>query len=173
MTYDLVEASTSDAKPVELYEFTYSGVSYYYTSADKDVTDSGRTYLAVPLDRTDITQDSEMNKRSIDITLPRDAAVGELFRVSPPSSVVNAIVKQFHEGDGEIITIWIGRCLSGSWSDHWLKLHCESAYTSLKRTSHRRHYSIQCPHILYGTACGVSDVAFRQQITRGVPKLRA
>ena len=55
----------------------------------------------------------------------------------------------------------MGRVLNAEWRESVVELNCEPVYTSLQRIGLRRLYQRNCPHVLYGTACGASAVVFR------------
>jgi uncharacterized phage protein (TIGR02218 family) len=57
--------------------------------------------------------------------------------------------------------VWIGRVLNCEWRGGEAVLHSEPVYTSIRRNALRRHYQRQCPHVLYGAACGVNQTLFK------------
>lgn len=165
MTYDLVERSPESGSPVELYEFVVEGVTYRYTSGDTDYVYGPNLYLAVPMERTEIAETSELPKNDLQITVKRDFPVAEFFRVAPPSEVVTAQMLEIHrtDVDQQAITKWRGRVLSVDWKGIECTLYCENTYTSLKRPGLRRAYARSCPHVLYGeTGCKLLAADFRE-----------
>lgn len=161
MTYASRELSTADSSPVELYEFRRGGDAWRYTTAAQDVLFGSYAYLAVPLKRSSIEQSSEMGKTGLRLTLVRDAEVAQAFIATPPSEITLLTVYRQHRGDAETVAIWMGRVLNAEWRGSEVELNCEPAYTSLQRIGLRRLYQRNCPHVLYGTACGVSAAVFR------------
>lgn len=161
MTYATVETSTQDGRPVELYEFL-SGATYYrYTSADGDVSYGGNTYTAAPIARGAVEATSETARLALDITCDRTLAVLDLFSTLPPDEIVAVSLRRLHAGDGEAITLWMGRVLNVTWNSAAAEIHCESVYTSLKRTGLRRLYQMSCPHVVYDAGCGLSRAAYK------------
>lgn len=162
MTYDAIERSDEGRRPIELYVFRRSFDSYRFTSASDDVVVDGATYLSRAISRGDIEASNELARSDLKITAPRDFEVADLFRISPPGAAVTVAVQQYHEGDGELITVWLGRVLDVSWvGGNAAELSCEPIFTDLRRVGLRRFYQRPCPHVLYGTACKVNRESYR------------
>lgn len=164
MSYELIEVSQDDGRPIELYEIGYSGNTWRYTSADRDVTYLASTYKAIPCARGDIQPTSEIDKSSLDFTFPRDAEIGEVFRIQPPSEVVSLTLFGQHYGDvdNQFVTLWKGRIINAEWSGPYIKLTGESVFTSLRRAGLRRRYQLQCPHALFSQPCGVNKDSWKE-----------
>lgn len=156
MTYAATETSIQSGRPVELYEFLNGATYYRYTSADSDVSYGGNTFTAAAIARDAIEATSETARLALNLTCARSLPVLELFSVLPPDAVVSLTVRRLHAGDGEAITLWLGRVLNVTWKPAAAEIHCESVYTSLKRVGLRRLYQKACPHALYGPGCNVS-----------------
>lgn len=164
MTFDAYETSTQLGKPVELYEFTNGGLHYYYTSADHNVTHDGKTYTAYAIKRTAIEVTMEKGRNNLTLRAQRNLPVADIFRVQPPSSVVTLNVYRLHEDDPgqERVVIWMGRVLNCKWEKtSEVVIHCEPVTGSLARPGLRRLYQRQCPHVLYGTKCGINKFDYQ------------
>ena len=160
MTYSSTEASSQSGRPVELYEFLNGATAYRYTSADGDVIYAGNTYTAVPISRGSVEATAETARLALDIACAIDLPVLDLFSFMPPENVVLVTLRRMHAGDGEAIVLWMGRVLNVSWNPASADIHCESVYTSLKRTGLRRLYQNQCPLVLYGPGCNLDRMSF-------------
>lgn len=160
MSYTAIETSAQSGRPVELYEFLNGATSYRYTSSDSDVSYGGNTYTAVPIARGAVEATSETARLSLEITCARDLPVLSLFATMPPESVVAVTLRRLHAGDGEAITLWMGRILNVTLNNSAAEIHCESVYTSLKRVGLRRMYQKGCPHVLYRAGCGLDSTDF-------------
>lgn len=167
MTFATYETSAQSGAPIELYEFEVGPTVYRYAAAADDVVYLTKTYSAVQLSRSDVEESGELPKDSVTITLPRSAAVPDLFRVAPPSDVVLLSIYRMHvdDPDNERKLFWTGRVLNCEWKGAIAELTCQSIYTALKRTGLRRLYQRQCPHVLYGPACGLVDTAYKATTT--------
>jgi uncharacterized phage protein (TIGR02218 family) len=161
MTYDAREGSVYAGNPIELYEFN-RGVDYWrYTSGDEDVTYGAQTYARTPIDRSALDETSELNRTNLEITLQRDNPVSDLFRLYPPGDVVTVTIRRKHRDDAEAVVIWVGRVLNCEWRGGEAVLHSEPVYTSIRRNGLRRFYQRQCPHVLYGASCGVTQALYK------------
>lgn len=161
MSFDTRERSADDGRPVELFTFARDYQTWRYTSADRDVTADSQIFLARAITRSEIEASGENARNSISITAPRDLEVAELYRVASPTLAVTCVVQQYHEGDGQIFTLWTGRILSVNFEGLTARISLEPALTSIRRVGLRRLYQRQCPHVLYSEACGANREAFR------------
>lgn len=155
MTYDTFESSMQDGAPVELYRFARGDRAWRYTSADADVTFDGETWEAAAIQRNSIETSPEQVRNALKIEMPRELAVAELFRVAPPTDIIGVIVLRYHRGDTDSAVIWMGRMLNVQWQGARAVVSCEPVSLSFGRTGLRRLYQPGCPHVLYGTACGL------------------
>lgn len=170
MTFNIYEASRNRAKPTHLYLFTYGDgpKSFYaYTDAEQPVTfgvdaeGDPIVYEPIPIDRGAYTSSGTLDKAAIEIRMPQDLALPELFRIYPPSQVVSMIIRQGHlsDPDNQFLACWSGRVLSCSREDNEAKLSCEPVSTTIRRPGLRRPYQYGCPHVLYGSECRANKVA--------------
>lgn len=167
MTFATYETSQQAGAPIELYEFTVGVQTYRYTSAPEDITYQTKIYQAFQLSRSAIEDTGELPKNQLTIEAQRDFPVSDLFRIAPPSDVVLLNIRRLHFDDPDLEPklIWSGRVLNCEWTARsTCSLTCESFYTALKRRGLRRLYQRQCPHILYGTACGVANTAWKTTV---------
>jgi uncharacterized phage protein (TIGR02218 family) len=162
MSYELIETSTDDGQPVELFEIAYSGQYWRYTSAATVQTRLTSDYTPIPCGRTDLEPTSDPSKSDMTFTFPRSVEVGEIFRIQPPSEVVTMTVYGKHVGDPQFIVIWKGRIITADWEGPYIKLIGESVFSSLRRPGLRRRFQYQCPYALYSQQCGVNRDAWKE-----------
>lgn len=162
MSYELIETSRDDGRPIELFEISYSGNYWRYTSADREITYLANTYTPIPCSMGDLEPTADPAKSDTTFTFPFDAQIGEVFRVQPPSEVVSMTVFGQHFGDTQFIAIWKGRVVDAQWEGPYLRLTGESVFSSLRRPGLRLRYQYQCPHALYGQRCGVNRDAWKE-----------
>lgn len=165
MTYSAEETSTQSGAPVELYTFSYGVITLRYTSREVAFTDTtvspNAAYSSASIARSAIESTEEEARRALTLTVPRNFAIAELFRTSPPSDAIALTVRRFHRGDtASINTIFVGRVIDCQFEGASAKLTCEPITVSLKRTGLRRLYGRKCPHVLYGDACGLAKTSF-------------
>jgi uncharacterized phage protein (TIGR02218 family) len=166
VTFASIETSVDSARPVELYQISYTGNFWYYTSADRPIVFNNITYAPIACERGDIEPTSDSTRATLDISFPFDCPLGEIFRVTPPSEVVQLTIyaKNYLIDDGYAV-IWTGRIINASWEMPWLKFSGESVLGSLNRVGLRRRYQANCPYALFGRQCGVSRQSFREEST--------
>jgi uncharacterized phage protein (TIGR02218 family) len=172
VSYASREISEQDAAPIELYLFARAVVDrsdpcspvdepvvlQRYTSAEEAMEYDGETWAPENLRRSNIEATTEQPRLPIKITTRRNMAIAELFRVTPPTDVISVTVYRLHRDSSpaEAAVLWMGRVLNCNWDNTAsATLTCEPVSTSIRRPGLRRMYQRQCPHVLYGGACGV------------------
>ena len=159
MTYAAPETSIQDANPVELFTFTRDNSTWNYTSASADYTDTTVsphvTYTSASIDAGNVEASNEDLRNSLKLTVSREFAIAELFRVAAPTDVVAVTIRRLHRDDGTPVVAWMGRVLSCTTSGAEAVIQCEPLTISLKRTGLRQLYQRSCPHVLYGAGCGL------------------
>lgn len=173
MTYESKELSTSDGRPVELLRIKYGATGEWnYTTCEEDVLYDSRTYTPLAIDHGKLEPTGDASRSSLDISVPQDAPVGDLFRVQPPSGLVIVDLFGHHyddgTGDDSFVVLWKGRITTVNWKDAWLHLTVENVFSSLQRTGLRRRYSTQCPYALYGLGCTVDKALHKEELTISV-----
>jgi len=165
VSYAAEEISVQDGAPVELYTFAYGVNSYRYTSREASFTDTtvspNLVYASASIERSAIESSDEKARNTLKLSVPRNFAVAELFRVAPPSDAISVTVRRVHRGDTtSFATIWKGRVLGCAFQGARAELQCEPVTVSLARTGLRRLYGKSCPYALYGQGCGLNKADF-------------
>lgn len=165
MSYDLLERSADAGRPVELLKLSYADRNYCYTNADEMITYLDDPYLPTAMDRGDFGANVSGDQSSVEVRLPMNVDIFNLFRVQPPYQVVSATIFGMHAGDADFIVIWRGRIVSVSIEPPFGVLNMESIFTSLQRAGNPRTFSTQCRVALYSARCGVSKSAHEVLLT--------
>lgn len=176
MSFTIFENSRNRARPTNIFLFVYGdgAKSYYaYTDAEQPITlgvdadGDPVVYEPVPIDRGAHTSSGTLDKAALEIKIPMNLELAELFRVYPPSQVVTLVVRQGHIGDpdNQFIVCWSGRVLSCSREDNEAKLSCEPISTTMKRPGLRRPFQYGCPHPLYGPDCRANKATATRSVT--------
>lgn len=157
MTYPVFEISVDNGKPVYLFEISYSGQAWYYTSSDTPLTNNGKTYLPVPISASTIPGAMDATRANMTVTLARDLPVAEIFRVQPPSEVVSLVVFAEHanDPDNQFMALWRGRITNCEWQGSSIVLTSDSVFTSFLRNGLGPRFSRQCTTTIYSDKCGV------------------
>ena len=170
-TYTEYEQSVEDGLPIELYDISYSGKTWHYTTNIENVTYEGNEYIAVAIQRGETEDNSDATKSDMEIKIGRDSDLGSLFKTTPPSESITITIRQYHAflgyqlPDKQTITVWKGRVTNVSWQGDELVLTAESVFSSLLRVGVTRKFSRQCTHALYGATCRVNRLNYSLEVT--------
>jgi hypothetical protein len=167
MSYELIEVSRDDSRPIELYQISYTSNIYRWTSSDVEISYLGEVFSPVAIKRGEIEPTAEVSKANLSITVSEDSPLGEIFRISPPSEPVIITIFQEHYEDNDFKVVWKGRISNSEWkSGGVIELSSESNFASLQRVGPRRRCQAQCSFVLYDPAtCGVDRENFREDTT--------
>lgn len=170
-TYADYEKSEENGLPVELYEIAYSGRVWRFTTNIENVVIGESEYAAVAIQRGETEDTSDASKSRMEISIARDSAIGNIFKVTPPSEPVTITIKQYHAllgyayPDQQTITVWKGRVTNVLWRSQFMVLTAESVFSSLLRIGVTRKFSRQCTHTLYGKGCKLNRDDFATYMT--------
>lgn len=153
MSFLTREKSRSLGQPDTLFRFGYGNQITGYTDSEDQIVVDGVTYRPIPIERDAITSSGTLDKARLNIRLPLNTEIVELFRVFPPSDVVGITIFQGHAAESDFLAMFVGRVLSCSRKNRIATLSCEPASTSMRRPGLRRRWQYGCPHVLYGTQC--------------------
>jgi len=159
MTYDAIEKSEHDSRPVELYEFSRQNTYWRYTSADREQVYALNTYTAKPISRGSFKCSSESIKS--DISIECDPALGVLAQYvnQVPYDIVYIRIIRGFPYDGTSRILWQGRITDVVFYglDN-AEITCESVYSAVRRQTLRRCWQKACPHALYSQGAGECKV---------------
>lgn len=154
MTFDARELSLETGKPVFLTEFTLGGVIWRHARADQDVEHGGQLYTGIVMKASGVIDSGEVGKNDIGLEVPRAHPIAELWRVSPPSVTVGAVLKEIHAGEVEEEIAWLGHVANVSWLNaEKAKISLQSGILALESNGLRRLYQRPCPHVFGGAKC--------------------
>jgi len=169
MSYDARDGSREHGMPVNLVLFRYGVATasvFGYTDAEQPIVRDNVTYVPVSVDTPAVQASGSLDRKTLNLRLPSNTDVAQLFRVYPPSYPVTMTIFRGHLTDDDVPiewrAIWIGRILNGKHEgdgSHVCTFTCEPVATSLKRSGLRRRYQYLCPHVLYGRLCNANKGA--------------
>ena len=98
----------------ELFSINIDPVQrFYFTSGDKAITYLGDTYIPVAISRSEMTQEKEMNRQNIKLTLPFDNELSQLYFRDVPDVVASVTLFRFEQesesSEPEVLVYWKGR----------------------------------------------------------------
>lgn len=163
MSYNSSELSVDSGQPVELYRFTQGTQNWYFTSGPESIIYLASEYIPAQINRSNITQSSDITKSSLTIDFPRDNEFAAQFLGFTPDLITTVTVFRSHltDGSAEWVSYWKGRVLSGKGEGSLITLDCEPVFSSLRRIGLRARYQKTCRHTLYSISCGVNLATFK------------
>lgn len=165
MSFEGYELTVADGEPAYLFQIYYTGVTYYLTSADTDFTIAGTTYSALPITVGDIPGIVDTDNSNVEIKMPGDSDIPELFRAGIPSEQVSVTIYMHHVIDttNTLIVVWKGRLTNCEWdeTENSATFTTESVFTSMARSGLVPRVMKQCPACQYDARCGLSKAAWR------------
>lgn len=160
---------------VELYEFKVGdegGVVLRYADGEKPCTYAGAEYEPIPIRRGKITKAGGLDNTEMNITVPVESEIAELYRVHAPAFAVTLTIRSvdYRDSDGLYASIiWIGRVLNCRRDVEGemdvAELACKPWNSLLRNNGLRRNYQLSCPHQLYGPQCQASKAATERTAT--------
>lgn len=162
MTYATIETSTYLGSPFELYWFSTSTESWYYTSGDEQRTQGGQTYLVETIERTELDYSQEIVSQTVAVRIPITSGVAQKFIAYIPSDPMSLVIYRGHENDtdGQVLTYFTGRVASAKFTDV-CELTVVPEQSLLKRGIPGPRYQAQCNWVLFGPGCGVNKDLFK------------
>lgn len=154
MTFEARELSIESGQPVLLAEFTLAGNIWRFGRADQDVTHGGNLYTGIPMKISEIVDSGEVGKNDVKLQVPRGNPIAEMWRVSPPSKTVGAVLIEIHAGETDEQIAWMGHVANVNWPDSTsAQIVLQSGILALEANGLRRLYQRGCPHVFGGPQC--------------------
>ena len=163
MSFQSIESSQERGAPIDLYEFIYGPAPdqiYRYTNAEFD-QDGG--YKAIPVQRASVKTNGKFEKTNLQIRVPVNIELSDMFLPYPPPQVVRCRIRQKHlsDPDGQAMVVWTGRIISSGRERNEAVLTCDSTLLSFKRPGLNRNFQPGCPLLLYGSHCRADKSLFK------------
>ncbi len=165
MSYDARESSTYGGAPVELFRFACGVQSWGLTSGDTLQTLSGLDYTPTAMTRGEIDTNDEDAQDALELTLPRDHEIPQLFIPDLPVRPVTLEVLRFHRGDAEVIRMWSGEIASVRFEGSLARLTGLPITRVLRRRIPPNSFQSQCNWALYSPECGLDRTSRAQPAT--------
>lgn len=162
MSFDAYESSVQDGRPIELYRISHGPEVWRLTTAELPITYLAETYTPTPASRGPLRVAAQLTAQRLELTLPPDHPVAELFLGGPPEYVVDCTLRRLHrhDPDAEAWAMPPYRLLSATWREGaGVTVYGESLMTALNRVGLHATYSATCRHVLYRGLCGADPEA--------------
>lgn len=160
MTYDAIEKSQRDARPVEFYRFASGSRLWLQTSADKELVIPAGTFSPEFLEREPIEHSDEDLSGSLDVVVAVDHPVAALFAAYFPEDPVALTIYAAHRQElANAVVVWAGTVSQCNVEGAEARLTCVPDDVALGQKFPTRVYSAQCQWPLYGPGCGADPTS--------------
>jgi hypothetical protein len=154
MSYDIIETSSYDGAPIELWEFTLGSQVYRMTSRDVDYTTPGGTvYSAAAMTSPDYVRSLDMDDSAIELKIDKSSPLAVTLLAVAMSIPCTYTASRKHTADVEVVDTAYGDVTGYDIQGGWMALRLDSLLARTAGTGLRRFYSVGCGHQLYGPYC--------------------
>lgn len=163
MTFDAFEESVDDGQPVELYEWTGTGILVRETTALEQAEPStGEIYTPSAIKRSGIIGSSDLAAdKTITIDTPPDHPIAVLHVLTSPTSPIFLEIREFHRGDGNIEGLWKGDVRTVTWAGSVATITLEAIPRGLNHEGLPIGFQRTCPFQVYDVnTCRVVRATF-------------
>lgn len=162
MSFNELESSNSDGKPIYLYEFRLNDQYWRYTSAATSISINGYMWQPTGIADDGIKQTGDTSVDALNITMPISSDVVGLFIGTPPINPLFITIRHCHFGDEEAAVCYVGEVADVNENTPVTAVvTCNTMSASLERNGLRLSYSRSCPYAVYDQDCKVNKEAFR------------
>ncbi len=165
-TYDVLESSVEDSRPIELYEFVKGAETFRYTSAEDDLTPAADEFAAIAIARGAIAMGSDRNTRNLIVTMPASVGLAQKFIDIPPGEKTSLSIFRYQRDESPTfdtqVLAFTGTVQSVAFPDDGTvaEFALRSRESTMNRNVPRFTFMGMCNHILYDAACGVVQTSF-------------
>ena len=163
MSYDTLETSAEDGRPLFLYRFSEGTDLWRFVARAADWTVPGGTFADDPsetvwaassLSHGNIIQSGDPRRVDLALTFPISDAFARRYLGPRGGSVTTLTIFRGHEQlPGEVVAHWKGRIVSARTEGARITLQAESLFTAMRRQGVRARYQRLCRHVLYAGGC--------------------
>lgn len=162
MTYAAFEETIEAGQPVEVYRFTAGTTSYFYTSAEDDVTVNLLDYVAIAIERGATSIGPAERETQFKISMPADDSFADAWKAGVPGVRVLVEVDRYQRNDGalETIRIFEGYVETVTFVKNLTvaEVNCRPSIGARQRVIPREGQHRPCNRVLYDGQCQVSNV---------------
>ena len=165
-SFDTLESSLEDGRPLEIYTIALGGTVYRYTSFEGSVTVGADTYEPIAIQRGPISQGADERNKNLVINMPSSNSFASQYRNVVPAerATVSIIRLQLEESPtfNTQVLIYKGSVKSVRFPNNGAiaEVTCRSLEASAAQNIPRYTYMSSCNHLLYSPACGVNPASF-------------
>ena len=162
MSYDILEFSQEDGRPISFYEFTFGSVVWRYTSADRALTVGGHLWTSAAISDDGVKQTGESSSDALTLRAPAWIGPSQTFMGGSPSQPIMLTIRSKHDGDAEIRVTYTGEISQVNFPmPGACRITCETVSASMQREGLRLGWQRACPYTLYDPlTCKVDRTAW-------------
>ena len=158
MSFNQVELSDDEGRPIYLYAFTLDAATWRYTSSDADVNYGGYRWLATAISDSGVKLTGDTNTDTLEIEAPSAIAPAQMFIATPPSMPIIVRIFHYHEGDNEAVLGYMGELMQVNQPEPGKAvLTCDTINASMQRDGLRLSWQRNCPYAVYDAATCKAD----------------
>jgi uncharacterized phage protein (TIGR02218 family) len=167
VSFDTLETSVEDGKPIFLYRFTLGSVVWRYTSAAKDLLVGADTYEAVAISHDGVKLTGEASTDALTIQCPVSIGPVQVHFGTPPATPIQVAILRKHDDNAEVVTVYVGEISQvGFPLPGQARITCETLSVSMQREGLRLSWQRGCPYALYDPlTCKVDKTLFAVSVT--------
>lgn len=164
MTYDSYEQSVEGSRPVEIYKIILGSQEFFFNSGEDDLTVDGDVYEATEIKRSNIAMGKQSRSQVLTVEIAASTTLAQRYVGPPPGqrAVISVFRLQRTEGTGDKALIYSGtiKAVTFPKNGQFANMQCQTLEASTNRAVPRYTYMGMCNHLLYSTACGVTQGSF-------------
>ena len=150
MSYNEIEISNDDGRPIYLYEFSNGDAKFRYTSNDRTIEQGGYKWKNEAIADDGVKLTGEAQTDGLTITGPSSLAPAQMFQGTPPSSPIMVRIFHMHEGDSEAAMCYLGEIVQVNLPQPGTaNFTCNTVGASMQRDGLRLAWQRACPFSLY------------------------
>ena len=165
MTYDSYESSVEGSRPVELYRVLLGSQEFFFSSGEDDLTMDGDVYEATEIKRSAIAMGKQSRTKVLTVEIAAGTTLAQRYVGPPPGqrATISIFRIQRTEGTGSKALIYSGtiKAVTFPKNGQFANMQCQTLEASTNRAVPRYTYMGMCNHLLYSTACGVTQASFQ------------
>jgi uncharacterized phage protein (TIGR02218 family) len=161
MTYEDKDTSVHDGSPIYAFKFVGpDGEEYCYTNSDQDETIAGTIYTKQNIECSTIEVTSVLDSKStIDITLPVNSDLAQLFSLFKSRDRLDVEIREVHRDTDfatESVMAWKGYAVYHSTTGRETTIQTGTVIQAILQTyANTIYYQAPCNHVLYDDRCKV------------------
>lgn len=161
MTFEAREKSFNAGQPIGLAYFSIGTWTLRVCSGDTPQVFNGFTWAPWPVEFPRITQSGELRKNDLNLRVPIDFPVAQLWIDSPPAGTMLCVLYDAHLGEPETRDSWTGHVTNVRFpSPASAEILVSSGLVAMKQPGLRQIAQRSCRHGVYTPGCTLDPAAF-------------